>query len=100
MASQQEFRVKGIRGASTRFKREKRKLSQDAHAQLMHVLDELLTGTLAPSRQLEKLSGFDSLYSVRLNRKQRLVFWLESDNTIRMVAVGNHDQAYSHFKPL
>ena len=40
MASQQEFRVKGIRGASTRFKREKRKLSQDAHAQLMHVLDE------------------------------------------------------------
>ena len=99
MASQQEFRVKGIRGASNRFKREKRKLSQDAHAQLMRVLDELLTGTLTPSRQLEKLSGHDSLYSVRLNRKQRLVFWLESDNTIRMVAVGNHEQAYNHFKP-
>ena len=99
MVPQENFRVKGICGAGTRFKRQNRKLSKEAHDQLTIVLEELLTGTLTPGRNFEKLSGYDSLYSVRLNKKQRLVFNLESDQTIRMVAVGNHDQAYNHFKP-
>lgn len=99
MAPQENFRVKGICGASTRFKQQKRKLSQEAHYQLKNVPEELLTGTLTPGRNFEKLSGYDALYSVRLNKRQRLVFSLESDQTIRMVTVGNHDQAYNHFKP-
>lgn len=58
------------------------------------VLDELLSGTLSSGRHLEKLSIDDQLYSVRLNRKQRLVFRLEPDRMIRLVHVGNHDLAY------
>lgn len=58
------------------------------------VLDELFSGTLSSGRHLEKLSNEDHLYSVRLNRKQRLVFKLERDRMIRLVHVGNHDLAY------
>ena len=57
-------------------------------------LDELLSGTLSSGRHLEKLSIDDQLYSVRLNRNQRLVFKLEPDQMIRLVHVGNHDLAY------
>ena len=62
MASQQGFRIRGIRAVSARFKRGHRQLNPEARDQLLHVLDELLTGTLTPGRYLEKLSGYDSLF--------------------------------------
>ena len=94
MAPKHGFRAEGIRGIGARFKQESHKLSLEAHNQLINVLHELLTGKLTPNRHLEKLSGHDSLYSVRLNKKQRLVFSLEPDQMISLVAVGNHDLAY------
>ena len=99
MASQQVFKVANIHGTSARFKQYARKLNKKSHADLVCVLDELRNGTLAPGRHLEKMSGYERYYSVRLNLKQRLVFRLELDQTIRLVAVGNHDQTYRYFNP-
>lgn len=94
MASQQAFRIKGVHPLTAQFKKHANKLSQAARDELEQVIDELREGTLASRRHLEKLSGRTCLYSVRLNRKQRLVFRLESDQAIRLVAVGNHDLVY------
>ena len=94
MASQQTFRIVGVHPLTARFKKHARKLSQASLDEMERVLDELLSGTLSSGRHLEKLSNDDRLYSVRLSRKQRLVFKLERDRMIRLVHVGNHDLAY------
>lgn len=94
MAPPHRFRAEAICAISPRFKKESHKLNLEAHVQLLNVLYELLSGTLTPGRHLEKLSGHDALYSVRLNKKQRMVFTLDPDRMIRLVAVGNHDAAY------
>ena len=93
MAPQPTLRIAGIRGVSPRFKRLKRKLSPETASQLRQVLHELITGTLTPGRNLEKLPSYGSLYSVRLNKTARLVFELEKDQTVFFVAVGSHDIA-------
>ncbi|MYD30140.1 MAG: hypothetical protein F4X01_00800 [Nitrospira sp. SB0661_bin_20] len=94
MASQQAFRIVGVHPLTSRFKKHARKLSQASRNEMERVIDELIGGTLSSGRHLEKLSNDDQLYSVRLNRKQRLVFKLERDRMIRLVHVGNHDLAY------
>ncbi|MCY4131329.1 MAG: hypothetical protein OXF39_01635 [Nitrospira sp.] len=94
MTPQPTLRIAGIRGVSTRFKRLRRKLSPEADSQLRQVLNELMTGTLTPGRNLEKLPNLGSLYSVRLNKTARLVFELKKDHMIFVVAVGSHDAAY------
>lgn len=94
MASKQAFRIIGVHPLTSRFKKHARKLSQASRDEMERVLDELLSGTLSSGRHLEKLSNDDQLYSVRLSRKQRLVFKLERDRMIRLVHVGNHDLAY------
>lgn len=94
MASQQAFRIVGVHPLTSRFKKHARKLSPASRNEMERVIDELLSGALSSGRHLEKLSNDDQLYSVRLSRKQRLVFKLEHDRTIRLVHVGNHDLAY------
>ena len=94
MASQRAARIVGVHPLTSRFKKHARKLSRASRDEMERVLDELLSGTLSSGRHLEKLSNDDQLYSVRLSRKQRLVFKLESDRMIRLVHVGNHDLAY------
>lgn len=94
MASQRAFRIVGVHPLTSRFKKHARKLSQASRNEMEHVIDELLGGALSSGRHLEKLSNDDQLYSVRLNRKQRLVFKLERDRMIRLVHVGNHDLSY------
>ena len=94
MASQRAFRIVGVHPLTPRLKKHACKLSQTSRNEMERVIDELLSGTLSSGRHLEKLSNDDELYSVRLNRKQRLVFKLERDRMIRLVHVGNHDLAY------
>lgn len=60
------------------------------------VIDELRDGKLSSGRRYEKLASTDSLYSVRLSRAYRVVFFLSPDSgTALPVAVGPHDETYS-----
>lgn len=60
------------------------------------VIDELRAGELSSGRRYEKLASTDSLYSVRLSRAYRFVFFLYPDSeTALPVAVGPHDETYS-----
>lgn len=94
MSSPPNFPVAGIRAFGNTFKQECRKLNREQYKRLFHVLDELLADRLKPGRHLERLEDGPTLYSVRLNQGFRLVFSLDADRMVTLVAVGPHDVAY------
>lgn len=90
------FRIEGVKELSNSFAKQARKLAKRSQSQLAGVVDELVDGNLSPGRNLEKLRGFNDLYSVRLNKKQRLLFRLNTDSTITLTAVGGHKEVYKN----
>jgi len=93
---QESFRIEGVQELSNNFAKQVKKLAKRSQSQLSSVVDELIEGRLPPGRHLEKLRGFNDLYSVRLNKNQRLIFRLNPDGTITLTAVGGHKKVYKN----
>ena len=81
------------------------KLPKEVKKQLADLFEELAEGQLKPGRRPEVIRGTTpGLYSVRLNRKYRLVYEFAEGNdeekedrnskVARIIAIGPHDDAY------
>ncbi len=58
---------------------------------LIKTLKMLSSNPTHPSLRLEKLSGVD-VWSVRIDRKNRLFFSWEASMTLRLLDIGPHDK--------
>ena len=76
------------------FKRNAKRLPPRMLKELGLAVDELLKGQLSPGRNCEQLTNMPGVYSLRLSRNFRFVFYV-TDGVAHPVAVGPHDQAYA-----
>ena len=83
--------ITAIDDPSRKFTKQVESLSKRTQKQLESAIDELLTGELPSGRHFEKFTGFEDVYTVRLNRKERFAFRHNSDDTIKPLAAGSHD---------
>lgn len=88
------FRVTKIVERTKQFEKQLKKLDRRLQSEFRDVVRELLTGSLAAGRYLEKKEGKDNVYTVRLNDSIRFAFYLNPDNSIKPLAVGSHDRVY------
>ena len=88
------FQISAVENPSGKFAKQVKSLRENTRNQLKAVIDELLSGELPPGRNLEKFTGLEGVYTVRLNRKERFAFLLKADGTIKPIAVGSHDTVY------
>lgn len=63
-------------------------------AELAAAIDELVAGDVPKGRNLEKLRGYEDLYSVRLSRTARFAYRQIDADTAVPIAVGSHDYVY------
>ena len=94
MAANLSFRASKVVDTSRRFERQLKRLSADSQKEFESVIHELLTGTLAPGRNLEKKQGTEATYTVRLDKRIRFSFVRNHDNSIKPVAIGDHQLVY------
>lgn len=88
------FRVSRVVDTPRRFEKQLKKLSPDSQKEFETVIHELLTGTLTPGRNLEKKQGTEATYTVRLDIRNRFSFVRNEDNSIKPVAIGDHQLVY------
>lgn len=88
------FPITDIDNPSSKFAKQVKSLGKNTQNQLKSVINELMSGELSPGRNLEKFTGLEGVYTVRLNRKERFAFLRKADDTIKPIAVGNHDTVY------
>lgn len=76
------------------WKRSVKRLPRHFLAELAAAIDELAAGDVPKGRNLEKLRGYEDLYSVRLNRTTRFAYRQIDEDTAVPIAVGSHDYVY------
>lgn len=85
---------RSIAPQTNKFKRTKKKLTDRRKRVLDSCIDEIKSGTIKRSRNLEPVRGKPGFFSLRLDLSSRLVVAVCGEKTV-LVAVGSHDVAYS-----
>lgn len=89
--------VLGITGFDRKpsFEKDVRKLSHTDKIRLRSAVEDLASPKCPPSRNLEKLTNYKDIYSIRVSRRVRLTFSVV-DGVAILRRVGSHDEVYSN----